>query len=172
MFQPRGSRQARTEWASLRSSFFDCATSYFLLGFVKRSLSRLRNLYEICPRDSALESPSLPVAPVVPPSLRHPPMLLIFLCALGISFSFMATRAVPDSPPIPVGRRRSSPSRLIHAEWGGFASRFIRRCVDTQREEGGRRYLPPILLLLPPSYPADVVRGSGTACRAEPKRAS
>ena len=91
----------------------------FSVGFVKRSLSRLRNLYEICPRDSALESPSLPVAPVVPPSLRHPPMLLIFLCALGISFSFMATRAVPDSPPIPVGRRRSSPSRLlIHAEWG------------------------------------------------------
>ena len=86
----------------------------------------LRNLPKgLCTRES------------LPPC--HPPMLLIFLCALGISFSFMATRkrcsGFPTHP-VPVGSR--SPSRLIHAEWrGGFASRFIRRCVDTQREGGG-----------------------------------
>ena len=66
-------------------------------------------------------------------------MLLIFLCALGISFSFMATRAVPDSPPIP-----SHPVAVpvgSSMQSGGFASRFIRRCVDTTQREGGGIYL-------------------------------
>ena len=68
-------------------------------------------------------------------------MLLIFLCALGISFSFMATRAVPDSPPIPSHPVAVPVSSSMQS--GGFASRFIRRCVDTQREggKGGGIYL-------------------------------
>ena len=62
-------------------------------------------------------------------------MLLIFLCALGISFSFMATRKRCSGFPTHPSR---SPSLSAHpCRVGGFASRFIRRCVDTQREGGG-----------------------------------